>query len=641
MRRLKISLRIAIAFAVLLAVVGAVATLVYLNLGILESAKHKTDHATRILAEIGRYGLAMADQETGLRGYVLTEDKGFLKPLRDGEAAARAAQERLSRLIGSKDTQTQRLAMLQHQVEAWQAGVSAVILRDFGEPANAERVYALIRSTEARDMMDGIRASLAAIESHERQILAERSVQQEAAFAHAYRYAAIGLVLLTGFALLAGFLMHGSIALPIRRLTMAMRRLADGNLTVAIAAGQGRDEVAEMADALQVFRENAVAKAALEAESAARSEDERRRAIAERERDRTAGEEIAALVAAVAAGDVTRRLPAEGKDGLFLVMAREINRLTETMNAALSEMGTVLTALSAGDLTRRIASSHDGIFGSIRRDTNGMADKLAGIVMRLSQTATALQSTATEIASGATQLAARTESQSSSLEETAAAMHEVTTTVRHNADNAQAASQLARTARDTAEKGGGVVSAAVAAMREIEDSASRIAAIMGLIDEIAFQTNLLALNASVEAARAGEAGRGSAVVAQEVRHLAQRSANASKDIKALIGTSNSQVRNGVALVNQTGAALGEIVDAVKKVSDIVGEIALASQEQTTGLEQVGIAVGQLDEIAQRNSGLVEETTASAQLLADQASALSEVIGYFRLGAAAATMRTRT
>ena len=629
MRRLKISFRIAAAFALLLIVVGALAALVYVNLNILESAKHKTDHANRILAEIGRYGLAMSDQETGLRGYVLTEDKAFLKPLHDGEAKAKAAQQRLAHLISRTDTQSPRLTMLEHQVTDWQGKVSGVVLREFGDPSKAVEVYALIRSADAREMMDSIRASLAAIETHERQVLAERSAQQETAFAHAYRYAAIGLVLLTAIALLAGFLMHWSIAMPIRALTAAMRRLADGDLTVAIPGNQGRDEVSEMAEALAVFRENAAAKATLEAESAAHAEDERRRATAERERDRAAGEEIAALVAAVAAGDVTRRLPAEGKDGLFLVMAREINRLTETMSEALTEMGAVLTALSAGDLTRRIASNHDGIFGSIRRDTNSMAEKLAGIVTRLSETATSVHDTASEISSGATQLASRTESQASSLEETAAAMHEVTTTVRHNADNAQAASRLALVARETAEKGGDVVGSAVAAMHQIEESAHRIADIMSLIDEIAFQTNLLALNASVEAARAGEAGKGFAVVAQEVRALAQRSSNASKDIKALIGASNGHVRNGVDLVNQTGAALGEIVDAVKKVSDIVGEIALASQEQTTGLEQVNVAVGQMDEITQRNSGLVEETTASAQLLSDQAASLTEVIAYFR------------
>src|SRR5690606_7401637 len=219
----------------------------------------------------------------------------------------------------------------------------------------------------------------------------------------------------------------------------------------------------------------------------------------------------------------------------------------------------------------------------------------------------------------------------SSLEQTAAAMQQVTATVKQNADNAQAANQLAVTARDLAEKGGTVTRDAVAAVTEIEGSAQKIADIVGLIDEIAFQTNLLALNASVEAARAGEAGKGFAVVAQEVRALAQRSANASKDIKALIGESNGQVKSGAALVNQTGQALAEIVTAIKKVSDIVAEIAVASTEQARGLEEVNTAVGAMDEMTQRNGALVEQTSASAEALAAQARSLADLVGFFATG----------
>jgi methyl-accepting chemotaxis protein len=217
-------------------------------------------------------------------------------------------------------------------------------------------------------------------------------------------------------------------------------------------------------------------------------------------------------------------------------------------------------------------------------------------------------------------------------------MHEVTTTVKQNADNAQAANQLASAARDTAEKGGGVVANAVSAVNQIEESARKISDIIGLIDEIAFQTNLLALNASVEAARAGEAGKGFAVVAQEVRALAQRSANASKDIKSLIQTSNSQVKTGATLVNQAGSSLTEIVSAIKKVSDIVAEIAAASREQATGLEQINTAVGQMDEMTQRNGALVEETSASAQSLSNQAEELATLVQRYKVSGQSAAVR---
>jgi methyl-accepting chemotaxis protein len=210
-------------------------------------------------------------------------------------------------------------------------------------------------------------------------------------------------------------------------------------------------------------------------------------------------------------------------------------------------------------------------------------------------------------------------------------MHEITATVKQNADNAQAANQLAGAARITAEKGGRIVTDAVTAMNGIEQSAQKISDIVGLIDEIAFQTNLLALNASVEAARAGEAGKGFAVVAQEVRALAQRSASASKDIKGLIQESNAQVRSGAGLVQQTGSSLDEIVNAVKKVADIVAEIAAASREQATGLDQINTAVASMDETTQRNGALVEETSAAAQALSGQAHELNELVGFFRTG----------
>ncbi|MEK9971283.1 MAG: methyl-accepting chemotaxis protein, partial [Ferrovibrio sp.] len=241
-----------------------------------------------------------------------------------------------------------------------------------------------------------------------------------------------------------------------------------------------------------------------------------------------------------------------------------------------------------------------------------------------------------EISTGSQDLAQRTESQAASIEETAASMHEITATVKQNADNAQAANQLASAARQTAEKGGRIVTDAVTAMNGIEQSAQKISDIVGLIDEIAFQTNLLALNASVEAARAGEAGKGFAVVAQEVRALAQRSASASKDIKGLIQESNAQVRSGAGLVQQTGSSLDEIVNAVKKVADIVAEIAAASREQATGLDQINTAVASMDETTQRNGALVEETSAAAQALSGQAHELNELVGFFRTGAVAAT-----
>ncbi|MEK9968150.1 MAG: methyl-accepting chemotaxis protein, partial [Ferrovibrio sp.] len=318
-----------------------------------------------------------------------------------------------------------------------------------------------------------------------------------------------------------------------------------------------------------------------------------------------------------------------GKDGFFLAASQELNRLTAVLQTMTGEMAEVMRAMAAGDVTRSVHGDYQGVFGQLKSSTNSLTARLREFAGELTQTTSAVQSASAEISTGSQDLASRTESQAASIEETAASMHEITTTVKQNADNAQAANQLAVVARDTAEKGGSVVADAVKAVTQIEGSAQKISDIVGLIDEIAFQTNLLALNASVEAARAGEAGKGFAVVAQEVRALAQRSANASKDIKALISESNAQVKTGAALVNQTGSSLTDIVTAIKKVSDIVAEIAAASREQATGLDQVNTAVGSMDEMTQRNAALVEETSASAQSLTQQAQRLSQMVGFFR------------
>ncbi len=327
-------------------------------------------------------------------------------------------------------------------------------------------------------------------------------------------------------------------------------------------------------------------------------------------------------------------LDANGRPYKVVKYATDITAQTKAaqmQQLAVQQVHEVVEATKANDLTRQVAL--DGKTGDIRALCEGVNDlvgTMRTIIGNLRTASTTIAAASAEISTGSQDLAQRTESQAASLEETAASMHEVTQTVKMNADNAQAANQLAGAARDTAEKGGLVVQNAVTAVNDIEKSAQKISDIIGLIDEIAFQTNLLALNASVEAARAGEAGKGFAVVAQEVRALAQRSAAASKDIKALIQTSNSQVKTGAALVNQAGQSLSEIVGAIKKVSDIVAEIAAASREQSSGLEQINTAIGSMDEMTQRNGALVEETSASAQSLSDQAQDLASLVQRYRL-----------
>ncbi len=308
-----------------------------------------------------------------------------------------------------------------------------------------------------------------------------------------------------------------------------------------------------------------------------------------------------------------------------------IRSIVGTLNRAVR----VANAISQGQLGHNIVTRRKDELGKLLEAFRLMDERLTLTVGEVRRGSDAVSTAAQQIAHGNDDLSQRTQEQASSLEETASSMEEMTSTVKQNAENASHANQLARGAREQAERGGEVAGKAIVAMSEINSSSSKIADIVGLIQEIAFQTNLLALNAAVEAARAGEQGRGFAVVATEVRSLAQRSAGAAKEIKGLINDSAEKVRSGSELVNQSGKALAEIVDSVKKVTDIVAEIAAASQEQSAGIDQVNNAVMQMDEMTQQNAALVEEAAAAARAMQEQAGELTQQVGFFHLNEAAA------
>ncbi|WP_058358789.1 methyl-accepting chemotaxis protein [Xanthomonas translucens] len=362
-------------------------------------------------------------------------------------------------------------------------------------------------------------------------------------------------------------------------------------------------------------------------------------------RDRTVEaqveEEVAKIVHAAAAGDLSGRVATEGKQGFFLQLAQQLNGLLQANGDSIGEVSKLLTALSHGDLTARMHGEFEGVFASMRDDANATAEQLAAIVGRIQTAAVSINASAGEIAAGNDDLSRRTEQQAANLEETAASMEELTSTVKQNAEHARQANQLAVGAAAVASQGGAVVGQVVTTMSGIETSSKKIADIISVIDGIAFQTNILALNAAVEAARAGEQGRGFAVVASEVRTLAQRSANAAKEIKGLIDASVSQVANGSALVRQAGQTMSEIVSSVQRVTDIMSEIAAASQEQSSGIEQVNQTVTQMDETTQQNAALVEEATAAARSMEEQAGQLTEAVSIFRVEQTPASAPTPT
>ena len=445
---------------------------------------------------------------------------------------------------------------------------------------------------------------------------------------------------------------------PLQQMQQAMLKLADGNFEVVLPGLDRKDEIGEVSRAVELFKVKAAEKARAEAQ--ANAERDLVAANERAERDRVAADEkadmdrkaaaardaamakvmadfdaaVGTVVKAAMVGDFAQRVPLEGKEGVILNLAAAMNTLCDNIGSVMDELGSMLGSLAEGNLTRRIDADYQGAFGVLKDNANATVERLSETISKIKAAATEVANASAEISTSTTDLSQRTETQAAGLEETSASMEEISVTVRKNAENAQQAATLSTSTYEVAGRGGAVVSDAVGAMSRIEESSRKIADIIGVIDEIARQTNLLALNAAVEAARAGDAGRGFAVVASEVRSLAQRSSQAAKDIKDLIGNSTSQVKEGVDLVNRAGTSLKEIVESIKQVSDIVTDIATASVEQATGLDQINKALNQMDEGTQQNSALVEENAATAKTLEQQSRAMDQLVGFFQLDDAA-------
>ncbi|HYA74768.1 MAG TPA: methyl-accepting chemotaxis protein [Roseiarcus sp.] len=402
----------------------------------------------------------------------------------------------------------------------------------------------------------------------------------------------LGLMLLSAAtAIGCAIYVASRVSKPLTKLTEAMTRLAGGDLTASIPNSSDANEIGDMARSVLVLRDNGVERARLEAEAAAD------RAAAEAEREQSEAE---------------RR---RGEDELAAVVGALADNLMK---------------IAKGDLTTRIEAEFKGRYRQIKTDFNEAVARLEEAMRAVTESARAIQAGTEQISTAADDLSRRTEQQAASLEETAAALEEITSTVKKSAEGATHARQVVAAADDDAKKSALVVRQAVEAMGGVEKSAGQINQIIGVIDEIAFQTNLLALNAGVEAARAGDAGRGFAVVASEVRALAQRSAEAAKEIKGLITASTRQVESGVKLVGETGRSLERIVAQVAEINSVVGDIAAGAREQATGVSEVNSAINQMDRMTQDNSAMVEESTAATRSLLQETALLSRLIGQFQL-----------
>jgi methyl-accepting chemotaxis protein len=420
----------------------------------------------------------------------------------------------------------------------------------------------------------------------------------------------------------SSYIARNGISRPIKALTGAMSRLAGGDLSGEVDSTARQDEIGEMARAMEIFRKNSIAMRQLEAQEQAMH-------AKSAELQNT----ISGVVAAAVNGDFSLRISKDYDNPDLNRFASSVNELVGTVDKGVGAMRRVVGALADADLSQTMQGEFRGAFAELQNNVNATMETLASTIERIRLSGSTINDNTRELSTAANDLSRRTEQQAASLEEAAAALDEITATVRSTSQRAHEVTSMMVETKQSAGKSGAIVRDAVSAMSRIEESSGKISQIIGVIDEIAFQTNLLALNAGVEAARAGDAGKGFAVVAQEVRELAQRSANAAKEIKSLINQSETEVSTGVGLVRSTGEALLEIEGLVNRVNDHIETISKATQEQASALQEINSSVNHMDQMTQQNAAMVEETTAASMSLSEQSRHLHELLERFRLSAA--------
>ncbi|MFN3512923.1 MAG: methyl-accepting chemotaxis protein [Phenylobacterium sp.] len=590
---LKISRKLTIGFAATTLAMGVMGGSMYLNLRSLDQARIAVAEGQKTLAALEAAKFYLSRQENSFRGFLLSQDPYYVERIERHRGNFKKQLAGARELLTDTADGAAKVDEIVAAADKWHAEIVEAGKGMVGDPETLAEAIRMIGPDGKADTLiapaeDGIEALVEA----ETAVMEALSAKQVAAKRFADLSLALGIGIALALSVALGLVLTRTVAGPVTAMTRAMRRLAEGDFTIDVPATGRKDEVGEMAKAVVVFKEAGLEKLRLEgmtAEQRKAAEEERARVEAAKA---AAAAEQAAVVSALAEG---------------------------------------LSRLSSGDLTYRLAQPFPADYRQLQDDFNAAMGHLQDAMVVVAGNVSAIRSGSSEISTAADHLSRRTEQQAASLEETAAALDEIVATVRKSASGAKTAAEMVVAARGDAHTSGEVVQQAVSAMSAIEASAQEISQIIGVIDEIAFQTNLLALNAGVEAARAGDAGKGFAVVASEVRALAQRSAEAAKEIKTLISASTAQVGSGVRLVGETGQALQRIVGRVAEIDGLVTEIAASAQEQSTALAQVNIAVNQMDQMTQQNAAMVEESTAASRALANEAETLASSVSRFQVG----------
>ena len=559
--------KLALCLGIILALSLTTNFVIYTKKNQVRETTNINEHTYKVIMASNKLVEAMINQETGLRGYLLTANRDFLAPYDQGASDFDRAMTQARQLTRDNPGQQLRLTDVGALAKRWRDEVARPNIALMTVPATQAEARASAAKGLGKALMDRLRAQAGAVIGTENRLLAERQASQEAAFVMISRAIFGGMLISLLLAVAILVLLVRQIARPVNAVTHGLTALASGNMAVTSIDADRRDEVGQLGAALDNLRGR--------------------------------------LLAADEAKNAQARL------------------IVDSVGAALSK-------LAEGDLLSRLDSDLDGPFAAIKRDFNRAADALQAAMAQVSASTGGIIDGASDIRQASDDLSQRTEQQAASLEESAAAMAEITTTVRKTAEQAGLARQMVGQAKDEVQHSGRIMEDAVAAMNGIERASTEISDIISVIDGIAFQTNLLALNAGVEAARAGDAGKGFAVVASEVRALAQRSADAAKDVKARISVSAEQVDAGVGLVNETGQALARIVTRITEINHLVNDIAVSAENQSSGLQQVNIAVGQMDMVTQQNAAMVEQATAAVRSLAGEADELSRQMARFSI-----------